>query len=314
MFYPKVSIVIVNWNNFADTSECLESLKKITYPNYEIILVDNGSDGDDVRLIKETFNNYVRLIENDSNFGFAEGCNIGIEDALGRGADYVALLNNDTVVAPDFLDELISIVDSDKKVGIAGGMVYCYEIPEMIWFAGGTINYWTGTTLIRGSGEADRGQFEEIIEVDWICGCFMVISRNLLQTVGMLDKRFFFGWEDADLCVRATKAGFKILFVPGSKIWHKTLPPEKQERLMGLPVYYATKGRFIFIEKHFSRLQLASAGLYFIVKFPWILWDYSRILGKWKVPLYIVWGIWGYMTSRCLTFLKRWQNRFDCSR
>ncbi len=298
MSSPRVSIVVVNWNNFADTAECLESLGKTTYPNYDVVVVDNASNGDDARLLRERFADCIRLIENDRNCGFAEGSNIGMRDALDRGADYVALLNNDTVVAPDFLDDLVAMAQSDGRVGIMGGKVYCYETPDMIWFAGGVINYWTGSTPIRGSGATDRGQYEEIAEVDWICGCFMFITRELLQTVGMLDKRFFFGWEDADLCVRAARSGFKILFVPGARIWHKTFPPEKKERLMGLPVYYATRGRFIFLEKHFTRLQFITSALYFLVWFPRFSWHYSRILGQRKVPLYIVWGVLGYLRRK----------------
>ena len=109
MLAPKVSVILVNWNNFRDTAECLESLKQASYPNLEVVVVDNGSEGDDPRLIRERFGDHVYVIENDKNYGFAEVCNIGIRDALTRGADYVALLNNDTIVAPDFLDELVSL-------------------------------------------------------------------------------------------------------------------------------------------------------------------------------------------------------------
>lgn len=299
MSSPRVSIVIVNWNNFTDTAECLESLRKATYPNCEVILIDNASAGDDARLLRERFGDFIRLIENDKNCGFGEGCNIGIREALQRGAEYVVLLNNDTVVAPDFLEAMVACAEDDKGVGIAGGKVYCYEIPEMIWSAGGSINFWTGDTPMRGSGETDQGQFEETAEVDWICGCFMLVSREVLQAVGTLDGRFFFGWEDADLCVRAARRGFKIVFVPGSKIWHKTFPPEKRERLTGLPVYYATRGRFIFMEKHLTKLQLVSSGMCFVIRFPRFAMDYSRLMGEWKVPLYIAWGTLGYLKGRC---------------
>jgi GT2 family glycosyltransferase len=119
-----------------------------------------------------------------------------------------------------------------------------------------------------------------------------------------LDKRFFFGWEDADLCVRASRKGFKVMFVPGSKIWHKTLPPEKLKRLMGPPVYYAARGRFIFMEKHLTKPQLASSALYFFVRFPKFAWDYSRVLGERKVPLYIAWGVLGYLRRRCQALVR----------
>jgi hypothetical protein len=304
MPFPKVSVITVNWNNFNDSAECLESLRKTTYSNFEVIVVDNGSGGDDVSLLKQRFGDSIRLIVNDKNSGFAGGCNIGIKDALARGADYVVLLNNDTVVAPDFLEGLVRVAQSDERVGIAGGKVFCYELPELIWFAGGIINYRTGRTPIRGSGEADKGQFDEIVRVDWISGCFMFISRDVLQAVGMLDERFFFGWEDVDLCVRAARKGFKVLFVPESRIWHKGFGIDKRDRLMGMPVYYATRGQFLFMEKHFAKPQLAVAWLYFVVTFPGCVWVYSRILHQWKVPLYILWGIGGYLRIKFREYAK----------
>jgi hypothetical protein len=302
--FPKVSVITVNWNNFNDSAECLESLRKTTYSNFEVIVVDNGSGGDDVSLLKQRFGDSIRLIVNDKNSGFAGGCNIGIKDALARGADYVVLLNNDTVVAPDFLEGLVRVAQSDERVGIAGGKVFCYELPELIWFAGGIINYRTGRTPIRGSGEADKGQFDEIVRVDWISGCFMFVSRDVLQAVGMLDERFFFGWEDVDLCVRAARKGFKVLFVPESRIWHKGFGIDKRDRLMGMPVYYATRGQFLFMEKHFAKPQLAVAWLYFVVTFPGCVWVYSRILHQWKVPLYILWGIGGYLRIKFREYAK----------
>ena len=304
MPFPKVSVITVNWNNFNDSAECLESLRKTTYSNFEVIMVDNGSGGDDVSLLKQRFGDSIRLIVNDKNSGFAGGCNIGIKDALAGGADYVVLLNNDTVVAPDFLEGLVRVAQSDERVGIAGGKVFCYELPELIWFAGGIINYRTGRTPIRGSGEADKGQFDEIVRVDWISGCFMFISRDVLQAVGMLDERFFFGWEDVDLCVRAARKGFKVLFVPESRIWHKGFGIDKRDRLMGMPVYYATRGQFLFMEKHFAKPQLAVAWLYFVVTFPGCVWVYSRILHQWKVPLYILWGIGGYLRIKFREYTK----------
>jgi GT2 family glycosyltransferase len=214
------------------------------------------------------------------------------------------LLNNDTVVAPDFIEGLVRVAQSDERVGIAGGKVFCYELPELIWFAGGIINYRTGRTPIRGSGEADKGQFDEIVRVDWISGCFMFISRDVLQAVGMLDERFFFGWEDVDLCVRAARKGFKVLFVPESRIWHKGFGINKRDRLMGMPVYYATRGQFLFMDKHFAKPQLAVAWLYFVVTFPRCVWDYSRILHQWKVPLYLLWGIGGYLRIKFREYAK----------
>lgn len=298
MALPKVSIVLVNWNNYDDSAECLESLKRTTYPNFELVVVDNGSGGEDARLLRERFGDRIRLIENERNWGFAKGSNIGIRDALDRGADYVLLLNNDTLVPPGFLEPLVGILRASGEVGIAGGKIHCHEYPGLIWFAGGGIDYRTGNTPIRGSGEVDRGQFEEVVAVDWICSCFMFISREVLESVGMFDERFFFGWEDVDLCVRAARRGYKVLYVPGSKIWHKGFGDVKRERLKGLPLYYATRGHFIFMDKHFSRLELLSSGLHYAVRFPRFVWDYGRMTGQWKAPGYVLWAMWDFLRMK----------------
>jgi hypothetical protein len=292
--FPKVSIVTVNWNGVEDTKECLESLKRITYPNYEVIVVDNGSKGEDVRILKEDFGGYIYLIQNDKNYGYAKGCNAGINEALSRRADYVVLLNNDTVVASDFLEEVIKVMQRDTKAGIAGGMIYLYENPQFIWSAGGFINPWTGNLL----GQQARDESGQSNEVEWVVGCYMLISRQVLQIVGMLDERFFFSWEDVDLCVRAAKKGFKILFIPGSKIWHKGFAVGKRERLAGRPVYYATKGRFIFMEKNYTKLQLAISTLYFLAVLPKRAWEYSLLLQEWKTPVYILWGFFDYLRRK----------------
>lgn len=287
MSLPKVSIVLVNWNNIGDSMECLDSLGRCVYRNCDVTVVDNGSDGDDARLLRERYGDTIRIIENERNIGFAGGCNLGIRDALDTGADYVLLLNNDTVVPPHFLDELIGVVEGQRDVGIAGGKILCQEFPELIWSAGGTIDYRSGSTPVRGSGEIDDGRFDEEGEVDWICSCFMLVARDVWERVGLLDERFFFGWEDADLCVRASKSGYRILYVPGSVVWHKAFGESKKERLRGRPLYYATRGHFIFLGKHFTKRQLVTAALHFVTGFPRAMWDYSRMTGQWKGPVYM---------------------------
>ena len=295
MYTPKISIILVNWNNYDDSVECLESIKKCTYPNREIIVVDNGSDGGDARQLREKYGDDIRIIENERNLGFAKGCNVGIRDVIARNADYVVLLNNDTIVAPDFLDTMVGGIQMNGEIGIAGGKIRCHEFPELIWSAGGTIDYRTGSTPMRGSGEVDDGQYDEITEVDWVCSCFMTVSREVLEDVGLFDERFFFGWEDADLCVRAAQKGYRIVYIPGSVVWHKGFGEEKKERLKGKPLYYATRGHFIFIGKHFNRKQVLSSGLHFITRFPRAMWDYSRITGQWIGPMYMFRAVFDYI-------------------
>src|SRR4030043_230907 len=126
----------------------------------------------------------------------------------------------------------------------------------------------------------------------------MLLSRDLLLTAGTLDSRYFFGWEDVDLCVRAAKKGFKVLYVPTSVIWHKGFSTGKEKRLSGKPVYYATRGRFLFTWKNASKFQFLSSTLYFFATFPRTSWQYARILGEWTTPLYMLWGFADFVLRR----------------
>jgi GT2 family glycosyltransferase len=218
---PKVSIIILNWNGLEDTIECLESLKKVTYANYETIVVDNRSDGDDVRILRERFGDYIHVIDNDKNYGFAEGNNIGMRYVLKRGTDYVLLLNNDTTVAPDFLDEMIRVGESDEKIGVLGPKIYLYDKPNVIWEAGGKINWWLGAIVVLGEKQVDVGQYDKVAERDLLSGAALLIKANLLNRISLLDPSFFFGYEDYDFCIRARRAGFKVVYVPKAKVWHK---------------------------------------------------------------------------------------------
>jgi GT2 family glycosyltransferase len=237
--HPRVSIVTLNWNTLADTVECLESLQKVTYPNFEVIVVDNGSEGNEGQIVAERFGPFVRLIQNEINHGFARGCNIGMTDALDRGTDYCLLLNNDTIVAPDFLDRMMEVVLSDSRIGIAGGKIYTYADPERIWFAGGLVKIGNERIDFRQAVK-DEGQYEEVVECGWIIGCLMLLSREVLEDVGMFDEKYFFGGEDLDLCMRAEKQGYRIVWAPHSKIWHKEFLSSgaKRARILQLPMFY----------------------------------------------------------------------------
>ena len=243
---PRVSIIVLNWNGLSDTIECLESLKKITYQNYEVIVVDNGSEGDDVHVLRAKFGNYTQLIENDKNYGFCEGNNIGIREALRNGADYVLLLNNDTIVAPDFLSELVNVSESGPKIGLAGPKIYFYREPNRIWFAGGKISLFSSSSN-RGFNRIDNGQFDKVDYVDFVSGSCMMAKASVLKSVGLLDPIYFFSMEDVDIALRATQAGWKIVFVPSSRIWHKVFQSAAKNPDI---IFYASRNALILARKH----------------------------------------------------------------
>jgi hypothetical protein len=218
--HPLVYIIILNWNGKEDTIACLRSIERVKYPNFSVILVDNASSDGTVEYVKDKFPS-VKIIANSENLRFAGGNNVGIKYALERNADYVLLLNNDTEVAPDFLPELVRAAENDKSIGIAGPKIYYYEGNKMIWFAGGKVEFWKGWISHIGIREPDYGQYDFAREVDYITGCCMLVKREVIEKIGKLDESFFIYGEDADWSLRASRAGYSLVYVPSSIIWHK---------------------------------------------------------------------------------------------
>jgi len=218
---PLVSIIILNWNGSADTAECLRSLRAIDYPRYEIVLVDNASQGDDVAQLRAEFGDSVRIIENDRNSGFAGGCNIGIRDAISRSPDYLLLLNNDTVVEPDFLSRMVEAARQLPDLAAACPKSYFYDEPEVLYSTGGTVNLWTASSRQVGRGERDRGQYERLERRNYADGVCMLIPRSAIDRVGLLDEDYFAYWEETDWCLRARERGLYSYYVPSARIRHK---------------------------------------------------------------------------------------------
>jgi hypothetical protein len=223
---PQVSVIILNWNGLEDTVECLESLRKISYPNYEVIVVDNGSKGNDADILENKYRDYIRVIRNDENYGFAEGNNIAIRWLLENSkSDYYLLLNNDTVVAPDFLHELVRIAENDDGIGIVGPKIRYYDFngkTNVIWSAGGKICRWSPQIYKDiGLKEEDLSQYQAVSEVAWVSGAALMLNCRIIDELSLFDSEYFFGHEDVDYCLRARRCGFKVVYVPNSIVWHK---------------------------------------------------------------------------------------------
>jgi hypothetical protein len=260
--YPKVAIVILNWNGLADTLECLDSLQKIVYPNYVIAVIDNGSKSNDAEIIKKKFGDFVFVIKEEKNLGFTGGCNEGIRWALRSWANYILLLNNDTVVDSNFLKELVKVAQKDVQIGIVGPKILCYEQPNIIVVAGGRINFWTGDTPLIAKNEIDDGRFDYNEEVDFISGAALLIKEETIRRIGLLNELYFAYYEDPEWCTKARKAGFKVVYVSKAKIWHK-----EDTHMRGpseLSTYYMTRNRFIFMKRNASGLQFIFFSLYFL--------------------------------------------------
>jgi hypothetical protein len=252
---PKAIIVILNWNGKKDTLECLGSLKKINYPNYQIILVDNGSKDDSVKEIKKNFPN-VKIIQNKQNLGFAEGSNVGIKYALKNKADYVLLLNNDTVVDKRFLSEMMKAAESNEKIGIVCPKVYFYSKPRILQYAGLKFNFNKGKSNLIGYNEKDFRQFDKIQEADFCGGTCMLVKKGVFEKIGFFDKTYFAYFEDNNFGFRARKAGYKIIFCNKAKIWHK-ISASTGGQSNPFKEHYMNRNRIIFMKKYSTKWQFS---------------------------------------------------------
>ena len=220
---PKVVIVVLNWNGKRVTVECVESVTKIGYGNYEILLVDNGSTDGSQECFRSRYPE-IALLENKANLGFAEGNNVGIQRAIDERADYILLLNNDTTVDENFLSELVNVAERDSRIGFVGPKVYYYYCRgrrDVIAFAGGHINLWIGKARNLGEREEDRRQYDDTKQVSYVQGSCLLVKTEVVQRIGLLDSTLFAYWEETDWCMRGNRSGYTSVFVPSAKIWHK---------------------------------------------------------------------------------------------
>ncbi|MCK5413515.1 MAG: glycosyltransferase family 2 protein [Candidatus Pacebacteria bacterium] len=216
----KVYIILLNWNNEEDTIECVESLKKINYNDYKIIVVDNGSEEESISKIENKYPDLF-IIKNKNNLGFAGGNNVGIKYAINNDADYVLLINNDTTVDENFLAELVKVGEADKGNGLIGSKIYFYSEKNRIWFAGGKVNWLKNKGTHIGLDEIDKKQYDKIKEVDYLTGCCLLVKKEVIEKIGVLEEDYFLYYEDTDFSLRAQNVGYKCVYVPESKIYHK---------------------------------------------------------------------------------------------
>lgn len=239
---PKVYIIILNWNGKADTLECLKSLRSTDYDNYTTLVVDNGSQDDSVAAIRASFPE-VEILETGKNLGFAGGNNEGIKYALDKGCDYAYLLNNDTTVEPNYLKTLVEAAEQDKKVGLASSKIFYHSEPDILWFAGGKNNWMRNSGDHLGLNQKDAPEFNHPKEVDFLTGCSLLISRELIEKIGVLADDYFLYYEDVDYAMRAQNAGYKTLYVPTSIIYHKV--SRSTQPGSASYVYYHTRNRLV---------------------------------------------------------------------
>jgi len=226
---PFVVVIVLNWNGWRDTLDCLASLEKLDHPDYEVVVVDNGSTDGSEEKIRESSPD-VSVLQTGANLGFAGGNNAGIECTLGRDADFVWLLNNDTFVEPHTLTAMVEEMREDGKVGAVGSVLrYMDEPDRMQCYGGGWVRPWLGMSRWFTSPTPDETLRRHL---HYIMGASLLIRRAAIERVGLLDDGFFMYWEDTDYGFRLLKDGWRLAAAPESTVWHReSAVPGKSERL-----------------------------------------------------------------------------------
>lgn len=241
----KVSIILVNYNGYNDTVECLESLNHINYIDYEIIIVDNGSTDDYEKLKALSHYKNVIILNAGENIGFSGGNNLGIQYAMEHNADYILLLNNDTLVEPNFLNYMVASSDNGNYV-ITSKILYAKE-RDKIWYAGGNFNRKTSRTSAYGINEIDSEKYSKEQEVNFASGCCILVPATILNNVGLMSEEYFLYCEDTDYCLRILNAGFKIIYEPKAQIYHKV--NASTIKIAGIQAYYLVRNKLYIIKQ-----------------------------------------------------------------
>ncbi|WP_251496866.1 glycosyltransferase family 2 protein [Otoolea muris] len=283
----KIAIILVNYCNYLLTAECIESIRKSFYTNYLIIVIDNASPDSSGEQLKDI--DGIHFIQADQNQGFAYGNNLGIQYAIEKMAEYILLLNNDTIVDKRMIGELLS--NADENTVTAPKIYYMNgeKTAPTLWYAGGDLDFKSLKGRHRGLGQADRGNFDQANSVTYAPGCCLLINRNIFDKVGLLDEDYFMYCEDTDFSYRLLNNNIKIQYIPSAVLWHKVSASTGRE-MSPLITYYVFRNRILFAQKNLNKIYIFWA--YYI--------NFIEILKAWlgrRPSTYKKYGFWGIIDA-----------------
>lgn len=257
MEYPLVSIITVNYDHPEVTLALLSSLRLVTYPYIEIIVVDNASPNDDPAILKSSYPEIV-FIQSPINLGFAGGNNIGIRKARG---EYLLFINNDTEVEPGFLEPLVAKFESNSKIGAVSPKIKFYDHPDTIQYCGqAPMNHYTMRSHGIGHGVIDNGQFETDSLTHFVHGAAMMVPRSVIIKVGLMPECYFLYYEELDWCARIKQAGYQLWYVHSSVIWHKE--SISTGKLSPFKTYYLNRSRLLYLRRNVKGITFLVATVY----------------------------------------------------
>lgn len=245
----KVGIVLVNYNSYEDTIECLESLNRIDYQNYFIVIIDNCSTDDSYLKLKSFESKSIFVFKSEFNGGWSSGNNLGINKCIQLDCEYILLLNNDTLVEKDFLSLIVSFYEANKDCGIVAPKIMYNSNRSMIWYAGGKINFHKFLAENTGNKIVNNNRFIEVCETEYITGCAMLINRKIISECGYLPEDYFMYLEDVDYSLNVRQRGYRLYVCPKSIIYHKVSASTGGED-SPFTIKWMTRNRWLFFKKY----------------------------------------------------------------
>ena len=246
--------VLVNWNLKDHTLTCVQSLVEAGASVDHVIVVDNGSTDGSSEALRQSFGEDLQLIISDENLGFAQGCNLAIRHALDRGAEWVFILNNDTIVAPTIFDELSTASAASEEYAILSPLILYHDKPDRIWHLGDKLIRGTLITRSLHKGGMDLGNLPQLVEVDFVSGSGMLVRREVFEAIGLFDPAYFMYGEEVDFCWRARSAGYRLAGAPKAKMWHKVSASAGRDP--GTTRYLKIRNQIRFYHRYANRPQI----------------------------------------------------------